>query len=190
MYHILVGGRNRNKWTIHTIAWPQCEAGTELYNSFSGASLKENGIKILARSTLRRSDYKIIDALLKVIDSQQKIRNKIVHWFWGYSEQIPDGLVLIDPKILLLRNARVQARKRAGKFATIDEAAIPFEEIYVYRIKDLETDASSFIALAGLITKCHRLCMARGKKRAELRRELSKDGRLVSRLARCDQADQ
>jgi hypothetical protein len=158
------------------------EAGMELYNSFASASLKENGIKILARSNLRRPDYEIIEALLKVVDSHQKIRDKIAHWYWGFSDQISDGLVLIDPRVLLSRNARVEAKNRAGKFATIDESRIPLEEVYVYRIRDLQTDARAFTELADLVTKCHRLCMERGKKRAQLRDELSKDGRLAARL--------
>ncbi len=159
------------------------EAGMELYNSFGGASLKENGIKILARSNLERADYEIIDALLKVVNSHQRTRDKIAHWYWGLSDQIPDGLVLIDPKDLLIRNARVEAKLRVGEHATHDDLRIPLEKVYVYRIKDLQADATAFTELADLVTKCHRLCMVRNRKRrAELRDALSKDGRLAARL--------
>jgi hypothetical protein len=75
------------------------ESGVELYNSFGSARLEEDGIKILARSKLPPEGFEIVEALLQVVDSHQKIRDKIAHWYWGISDQIQDGLVLIDPKI-------------------------------------------------------------------------------------------
>jgi hypothetical protein len=43
----------------------------------NSSSLKENGLKILARSRLAPPDYAIIEALLKVIQSHQKIEIKL-----------------------------------------------------------------------------------------------------------------
>jgi hypothetical protein len=53
--------------------------GVELYNDMRGASLKESSIRILARARLPKSDFSIIDALLQVIRSNQKTRDKIAH---------------------------------------------------------------------------------------------------------------
>jgi hypothetical protein len=49
------------------------ESGVEFYNSFGSARLKEDGIKILARSKLPREGFEIVEALLQVVDSHQKI---------------------------------------------------------------------------------------------------------------------
>jgi hypothetical protein len=159
------------------------EAGVELYNGFGGASLKENGLKILARSRLAPPDFAIIDALLKVIQSNQKTRDKIAHWYWGKSDQIEDGLVLIDPKYILIHDARLADMWRAGTHPSNADYRYPVDKIYVYRIKDLQVDAKAFCDLALLVNKCHGLCVRQGVDLQELREELSKDGRIAERLS-------
>jgi hypothetical protein len=160
------------------------EAGMELYNEFGSAPMKEKGLRILARSRLAPPDYTIIEALLKVIQSNQKIRDKIAHWYWGKSDQIGDGLVLIDPKYILLHDARLADIRNANKRPTHEDYRYPIDEIYVYRIKDLQIDAKAFCDLALLVNKCHGLCARKGSELAQLRDELSKDGRIAERLAR------
>jgi hypothetical protein len=160
------------------------EAGIELYNELGGASLKENGLKILARSRLAPPDYAIIEALLKVIQSHQKIRDKIAHWYWGKSDQIEDGLVLIDPKYILIHRARLADIRNEGKRPTYEDYRYPLDKIYVYRVQDLQVDAKAFIDLALLVNKCHGLCALQGPELVQLRDELSKDGRIAERLGR------
>ena len=158
------------------------EAGIELYNELGGASLKESGLKILARSRLAPPDYAIIEALLKVIQSHQKIRDKIAHWYWGKSDQIEDGLILIDPKYILIHDARLMDMWTAGKLPILKDYRYPIDKIYVYRVKDLQVDAKAFIDLAILVNKCHGLCNREGPALVELRVELSKDDRIAERL--------
>jgi hypothetical protein len=67
-------------------------------------------------------NYKIIDALLKVIESHEKIRNKIAHWYWGISDEIPDGLALVDPKQILVRDARIMDLQAQGKRPTAEDS--------------------------------------------------------------------
>jgi hypothetical protein len=165
-----------------TLSGINVEAGVELYNSFGGASLKVNAFKVLARARLSPDDYKILDALLKVVDSHEKTRNKIAHWYWGYSEQIDDGLVLIDPKHILIQTARMADIQNAGARLTADDMRYPLDKIYVYRTSDLKHDADSFISLALLVNKCHGLCTRKGPELVSLRGELSKDGRLAQQL--------
>jgi hypothetical protein len=159
------------------------EAGVELHNSFGGAGLKVNAFEILARSRLSPDDYKILDALLDVVDSHAKTRNKIAHWYWGYSDQIDDGLVLIDPKHILIQTARVADIQNAGARPTADDIRYPLDKIYVYRTSDLKHDAESFISLALLVNKCHGLCARKGPELVSLCEELSKDSRLAQRLS-------
>jgi hypothetical protein len=165
------------------------EAGMELYNSFGGASLKQNGIKILARSKLPRQSFEIIEALLKVIDSHQKIRDKIAHWYWGISDQIPDGLVLVDPKQILLRDARIKDMHLRADHPTVEDYRFPLDRVRVYRVMDLQADANAFIELAKLVNKCHGLCTMKGRRLDQLRDELSRDGRLAELLTRSSSAD-
>jgi hypothetical protein len=171
---------------------PDFEAGVELYNQFGGASLKENAIKVLARSGRGRACYEIIDALLKVINSQQKTRDKIAHWCWGISDQIPDGLVLVDPKDILLHEARMaQKYLRGDELPSVEERQLPLDIVYVYRVADLQADARAFVELAALVKKCHGLCTTSHDQRFwQLRDELLRDDRLASRLIPSSSEDQ
>jgi hypothetical protein len=157
------------------------EAGVELYN-LGFASVKVNAIRVLARSKLATPHYKLIDALLKVIESQEKTRNKIAHWCWGISDQIPDGLVLIDPKQILIRDARIMDKAARGDRQTADDYRYPLDCVYVYRLSDLQADAKAFLDLAGLVNRCHGLARLQGNRLWQLHDELSKDGRLAERL--------
>jgi hypothetical protein len=165
------------------------EAGTALYNSFGAASLKENGIKTLARSKLPGGCYELIDALLKVIASHRKIRDKLAHWYWGISDEISDGLVLIDPKDILVREAFILDKLWRADQPTKEDQQYPLASIYVYRIKDLKVDADAFMQLAELVKKCHGLCFRRGNRLWQLRAELLRDGRLAERLDPSSSAD-
>ena len=39
-------------------------------------------------------------AVAKLSRSRQSARDKLAHWVWGYSAQLPDALLLADPKAL------------------------------------------------------------------------------------------
>lgn len=51
--------------------------------------------------------YAVLEALLKVTGAQQKTRDKYAHWYWGTCEELLDGLVLVDPRHLMQRRARL-----------------------------------------------------------------------------------
>jgi hypothetical protein len=185
VYGLLVLGRNTNEPTFHTAAWSKYRSRDGTLQFVSRCQHKENGIKILARSKLHRGSYEIIDALLKVVDAHQKMRDKLAHWYWGISDQITDGLVLIDPKDLLIHDARIMDMHLRADQPTSDDRRLPLDRIYVYRTKDLQADAKAFIELAALVNKCHRLCLLGQSQRSwRLRDELLRDERLASRLVR------
>ena len=58
--------------------------------------------------------------LLKWIKSNQKQRDKIAHWVWGYSPDIENGLLLHDPR----------------QFALDDEFDVDIDQTYIYYEND------------------------------------------------------
>lgn len=55
-------------------------------------------IEAVARERLGEQEREILHALLKKVKAAQKTRNKLAHWNWGYSPQLPDYFVLVDPR--------------------------------------------------------------------------------------------
>jgi hypothetical protein len=79
---------------------------------------------------------------------------------------------------------------RAGAFPTIEDARYSDEDVYVYRITELEADAQAFIKLAGLVNCCLGLCAASGEQLVKRRNELYQHDRLSGLLGQSPSADQ
>ena len=61
-------------------------------------SAKSAAINAAAEEKLSVENKALLSAILAVVKSHQKTRDKLAHWVWGYSDQIPDGLLLTNPK--------------------------------------------------------------------------------------------
>ena len=76
-------------------------------------------------ATLEPTYQALYRAIAKLIKTRAVSRDKLAHWVWGVTNDIPDALLLADPKFLALVDwANPQERQR-----------IP-EHIYVYRAND------------------------------------------------------
>lgn len=82
------------------LAGGSAAAATAIYLAFENASAKTTVIETLARRNLPTDERSILTAMLKIAKSQQSERDKLAHWLWGYSEELPDALILVDPREL------------------------------------------------------------------------------------------
>ena len=64
------------------------------------------------------------------IGSNQKARDKLAHHIWGISPNLPDALLLVDPKAVVT-------------------SAINYDEVYVYRENDLQSIIAANDRLCG-----------------------------------------
>lgn len=58
----------------------------------------------------------LISATLNSIKSSYKRRNEFSHHIWGYSPDLPDSILLIDPAVLIEQSAAVHQFVADGKF--------------------------------------------------------------------------
>ena len=65
------------------------------------------------------NDFK---AVMTVVESVQKTRNKLAHWGWGVCKERPDLLILANPKMLKERDHRVAAHFQAKQPGDTDDA--------------------------------------------------------------------
>jgi len=82
-------------------------------------SAKTAAINAVAAAILPDQQKKLLAAILGIAKSHQAARDKIAHWTWGYAPQMPNALLLANPKDIVRK---------------------PFslDLIYVYRRKDFE----------------------------------------------------
>lgn len=97
----------------------------------------------------------IIMALLKAYERASKVRNRVAHWVWGHSPDLPDAVLLANPASMAAFTAEMAEFTQAVTFGTVSRnpPAPDNRQIYVYDKSDF-TEASERIQrvmfLAGL----------------------------------------
>ena len=103
-----------------------------------------------ARSALPNHDFEMLEAIMLVVRAQIDHRNKFAHWLWGTCEQIPDALLLVDPRYLLGHARHLQQMKIESSVVPerveelIGAMSFDFDRIYVYRKADFESTIRDF----------------------------------------------
>jgi hypothetical protein len=71
-------------------------------------------LEAAAKNTLIYEHHEIFKALVTITRSAAKQRDKLAHWIWTCSSQLPDALLLIDPRILLPAHNAAIAKALSG----------------------------------------------------------------------------
>jgi hypothetical protein len=71
-----------------------------IYVSLETQSAKNAAINAAAQHALkeRQEEHQLLRAVLSISKTNQKFRDKLAHWVWGYSQGVPDVLLLADPR--------------------------------------------------------------------------------------------
>ena len=85
----------------------------------------------MARNILTPIQFDVFAQILRIRNSNQKRRDKLVHHAWGYSLQIKNAFLLLDPKDAILGAGR--------------------EKIFVYKKDDFEHISRDNENLSGII---------------------------------------
>lgn len=75
----------------------------EVFLSLKGQTAKDSAIRAAAEFSLkeRPNELRILNAILSIAGTNKKHRNKLAHHTWGFSPQLPDALLLVDPRASL-----------------------------------------------------------------------------------------
>jgi hypothetical protein len=75
----------------------------EVFLSLQNQSAKSAAIDAAAQKVLgaRVDELRVLRAILAIAKTNEKERNKLAHWTWGDSPEIPDGLLLVDPRAII-----------------------------------------------------------------------------------------
>jgi hypothetical protein len=90
----------------------------EIFLSLETQSAKTSAINAAAECALANDPEKLalLKGILSISKTNEKSRNKLAHWIWGDSPDLPDALLLVNPKT---------------NIGNIDRS-----EVYVYREQD------------------------------------------------------
>lgn len=106
----------------------QGSLAADIYLDFDNQNAKSRAIATAAK-TLDKNKQKLLQAILDLAKTNQILRDKLAHHTWGDSSDLPDALLLVDPK------------------ATIND--LDRENIFVYRRIDFENMINANDRLCG-----------------------------------------
>jgi hypothetical protein len=116
-----------------------------MYSALSGAQAQRSVFRAVAEVALPGHELEIFEAIFSIYSTAAKERNKIVHWVWGHSPQIPDGVLLCDPDVLMDYRVKIEQYKiRILARERIQAPEFPKDQIFVYYQHDF-TGASERI---------------------------------------------
>ena len=78
------------------------ETAAIAYLSIEIQSAKIAIINAVARDKLEPRYFQLLTDIFSIAKTAQKTRDKIAHWTWGYSKQLPNAFLLANPAIMHL----------------------------------------------------------------------------------------
>ena len=69
-----------------------------MFATLRGQRLRMGALEAAAKATLSLNDFDVFRAAISMVHSAQTPRNYLAHWIWGTCEELPDALLLAEPK--------------------------------------------------------------------------------------------
>ena len=81
----------------------QGSLAADVFLALDGQAAKSAAIDAAANSVLsdRPDELKVLRAIMAIAKTNEKDRNKLAHWTWGESPDLPDALLLVSPRAYL-----------------------------------------------------------------------------------------
>ena len=74
------------------------EPAIAMFATLTAQHLQMGALEAAAKAALSPNDFEVFCAAISMIESVQTPRNHLAHWIWGTCEQLPDALLLAEPK--------------------------------------------------------------------------------------------
>jgi len=132
-----------------------------IYSSLISPAAQKDAFRALAAIALSSDDEKdIFEAILAVFDTAIKPRNKIAHWIWGFSGNIPDGVLLGKPDALARFTVAIKdwtdTIRQAGQ-PRPPMPDFPRDDIFVWYAQDFREASEQIQKLTSLVSGFNQL---------------------------------
>jgi hypothetical protein len=146
-------------------------SGAAMYRAVQSFRAQMAILEAVARITIEPEHVAAFEAVLALVRSVAKKRDKLVHWIWAYSPDVEDALLLINPNYALdyhtsLSEHLAKHLKHGESIEATQSEVPPIDPraVFVYREKDLQeiiyelnTVWNVTETLIGCVTRTHHL---------------------------------
>jgi hypothetical protein len=117
-----------------------------VYLALKNSRTRQDVLAAAARAMLKERDFELFEAIQRIGASLEAQRNDIVHGLYGKSDDIPNGVLWMDPQHRM-RHSLALGTIRAEKGRASAEDYLKLKrDIFVYEIADLNALASEIDA--------------------------------------------
>jgi hypothetical protein len=97
---ISYAAQTENYWTyiVADLHGPALPAAAAMYQALTGAAGKRSALEAAARAKLTGTKLGMFEAIFKAWKPVALRRNDFAHHLWGACDELPDALLLVDPK--------------------------------------------------------------------------------------------
>lgn len=93
--------------TAATLLGANASTVMAMHASLNGFQPRADSLLAAARTRLPERDGDLFEATLGVIRKAATRRHEFAHWLWGYCDELPEALLLVEPKEYWARSAEV-----------------------------------------------------------------------------------
>jgi hypothetical protein len=116
----------------------KAEPALAMFQALTSSPAQLAAMNAAAEATLSQQDKELFDAVMAAVRSSAAQRHDLAHCQWGYSEELPDALMLAESKHMMRFEREKLELARAfseGNFLA-PEPQFPRHKIHVYRKND------------------------------------------------------
>ncbi|HEX8388329.1 MAG TPA: hypothetical protein VF636_04870 [Sphingomonas sp.] len=129
------------------------EVGTAVYQAFNGTEARRLALFAAAEKGLPEWQAVALRAVWNAIKPSRDQRHQFAHHVWGFSEELPDALLLMHSSVIVERNISLRQRVQElpdgrGVIAPKD---IDRSQVYVYRESDFKAAEQAAVEATFLV---------------------------------------
>jgi hypothetical protein len=109
-----------------------------MYGALTSAQAQMAALEAAARECLSPENLDLFGAVIVLVKQAGAKRNKIVHWLWGDSPDIPHALVLFDPISNMEFNTALSELVSTGETAGTAFPTLNLAHAFVYKARDFD----------------------------------------------------
>jgi hypothetical protein len=171
------------------------ETAIAMFGALTSTNAQTDVLRAAAELALKDTTSKrIFEAIIRLVRERARTRHKFAHWLWTSSKDVPDALLLIDPRADQQTKLDVAALFDAIRSGTLTEVTekdhpeLDKRMVWVYRRRDLEEIIEDFTRISVICRGYVRSFLLGPRMRNRMHQLLLAEHQIQKMLARIEKA--
>lgn len=127
-----------------------------MHSALTSTQAQMAALRAAAKTMVTDEYWNTFDAALVVVKKLAKERNRVAHWIFGYSNQVPDALLLVNPVDFI--DGEVIYQEGVAKGANVLDMSLRKKGVLVYDKPEFERVYMDALLAQSMISRLTFLC--------------------------------